>query len=38
MQIRYFNFRELTGQQLDWVGSFAAGKSIRDVYPNLIVD
>jgi hypothetical protein len=38
MQIRYFNFREPTGQQLDWVGSFATGKTIRDVYPELVVD
>jgi hypothetical protein len=38
MQIRYFNFREATGRRLHWVGSFAAGKSIRDVHPEAIVD
>lgn len=38
MQIRYFNFREATGRRLHWVGSFAAGKSIRDVHPEVIVD
>lgn len=38
MQIRYFNFREPTGQRIGWVGSFAAGKNIREVHPELIVE
>ncbi len=38
MQIRYFNFREPTGQRIGWIGSFAAGKNIREVHPGLIVD
>ncbi len=38
MQIRYFNFRDPTGIQLGWVGSFAAGKNIREVHPELVVD
>lgn len=38
MQMRYFNFREPTGQSYDWVGSFAAGKDIRTVHPGLILD
>ena len=38
MQIRYFNFREPTGRRIEWAGSFAAGKSIRDIHPELIVD
>jgi hypothetical protein len=36
MQIRYFNFREPTGQRIGWAGSFAAGKNIREVHPELI--
>ena len=38
MQMRYFNFRDPLGQSINWVGSFAAGKSIRDVHPELIAD
>ncbi len=38
MQIRYFNFNDPTGQKLNWIGSFAAGKNIREVHPELIVD
>ncbi|MBI1839362.1 MAG: phytanoyl-CoA dioxygenase family protein [Verrucomicrobia bacterium] len=38
MQIRYFNFRDPQGQRIGWVGSFAAGQSIRDIHPELIVD
>ena len=38
MQIRYFNFREPTGQRINWIGSFAAGRNIREVHPELIAD
>ena len=38
MQIRYFNFREPTGQRIEWAGSFAAGKNIREIHPELIAD
>lgn len=38
MQNRYFNFRDPTGQRIGWVGSFAAGKNIRDVHPEMIAD
>lgn len=38
MQMRYFNFRDPLGQSINWVGSFAAGKNIRDVHPELIAD
>jgi hypothetical protein len=38
MQMRYFNYREPNGQRMNWVGSFAAGKNIRDVHPELIAD
>ena len=38
MQIRYFNFREPTGQRIEWAGSFAAGKSIKEIHPELVVD
>jgi len=38
MQMRYFNYRDPVGQRISWVGSFAAGKSIRDVHPELIAD
>lgn len=38
MQMRYFNYRDPVGQRISWVGSFAAGKSLRDVHPELIAD
>jgi hypothetical protein len=38
MQIRYFNYRNPMGQRIGWVGSFAAGKNIREVHPELIAD
>ena len=38
MQMRYFNYRDPIGQRISWVGSFAAGKSLRDVHPELIAD
>ncbi len=38
MQIRYFNFRNPVGQRIGWAGSFAAGKNIGDVHPELIAD
>jgi hypothetical protein len=37
MQLRYFNFAEPTGRQIDWSGSFAAGVAIQDVHPGLLV-
>jgi hypothetical protein len=38
MQIRYFNFREASGVRMGWCGSFAAGKNLKDIHPELIVD
>ena len=38
MQMRYFNFADPTGMKIGWRGSFAAGVSIRDIHPELIVD
>jgi ectoine hydroxylase-related dioxygenase (phytanoyl-CoA dioxygenase family) len=38
MQMRYFNFREPQGQRMAWAGSFAAGRSIREFHPELMVD
>ncbi len=38
MQIRYFNFREPTGQRIEWAGSFAAGRSLREIHPELVAD
>ncbi|CAN5672666.1 hypothetical protein BH10ACT1_BH10ACT1_28670 [soil metagenome] len=37
MQFRYFNLREATGRSIGWTGSFAAGRSIADVHPELEV-
>lgn len=36
MQVRYFNFEDPTGMQMDWQGSFAAGKDFRVVHPELV--
>jgi hypothetical protein len=36
MQMRYFNYREPTGQSYDWQGSFAAGTDISKIHPELI--
>ena len=38
LQMRYFNFRDPTGIRIGWCGSFAAGKSIREVHPELVVE
>lgn len=38
MQMRYFNFREPTGLQHGWRGSFAAGVRLGDVHPELVAD
>jgi hypothetical protein len=35
MQLRYFGFDEPAGMRIDWAGSFAAGRSINDVHPDL---
>ena len=37
MQFRYFNLREATGRAIGWAGSFAAGRAIADVHPELEV-
>ena len=38
MQMRYFNYLEPTGIRIGWKGSFAAGNSIKEIHPELIVD
>ncbi len=38
MQLRYFNFNDPTGIRIDWRGSFAAGVSLRDIHPELVID
>lgn len=38
MQMRYFNYREPTGQSYDWAGSFAAGRDIKSIHPELIAE
>lgn len=35
MQFRYFNFNDPTGIDLSWAGSFAAGKDLYELLPNL---
>lgn len=37
MQFRYFNFCDPEGIRIGWSGCYAAGKAIRDVYPELLV-
>ena len=38
MQMRYFNFREPTGQKIKWSGAYAANVDIRSVHPELYID
>ena len=38
MQLRWFNFVEPTGRKLGWPGAYAAGKDLRAVHPELVVD
>lgn len=38
MQVRHFNFADPTGRSINWSGSFAAGASINDVHPGLLVE
>jgi hypothetical protein len=38
MQLRYFNFKDLTGQSHGWRGSFAAGIDFRTIHPELCAD
>ncbi len=38
MQLRYFNYRDLTGQSYDWAGAVAAGHDLSKIHPGLIVD
>ncbi len=38
MQSRLFNFREKTGLNHGWSGSYAAGKDFSKIHPELIVD
>jgi hypothetical protein len=35
MQTRYFNFRDPTGMRIGWCGSYAAGKDVRQVHPEI---
>lgn len=37
MQMRYFNFREPTGINLGWVGSFAAGVDVKTIHPDTFI-
>jgi Phytanoyl-CoA dioxygenase (PhyH) len=38
LQMRYFNFNHPQGLQTNWCGSFAAGVSLKDIHPELIVE
>lgn len=38
MQLRYFNFKDFTGQSHGWRGSFAAGIDFRTIHPELCAD
>ena len=38
MQMRLFNFREPTGLNMGWKGSFASGVDFRKLHPELCVD
>lgn len=38
LQLRWFNFVEPTGRKLGWPGAYAAGKDLRAVHPELVVD
>ncbi len=38
MQLRYFNYRENTGQGYDWAGGVAAGYDLGEIHPGLVVD
>ena len=35
MQTRYFNFRDPTGMRIGWCGSYAAGKDVRQIHPEI---
>ncbi|MBC8123827.1 MAG: phytanoyl-CoA dioxygenase family protein [Gemmatimonadaceae bacterium] len=38
LQMRYFNFKHPQGLQTQWRGSFAAGVSLKDIHPELVVE
>ena len=38
LQMRWFNLAEPTGKKLGWPGAYAAGKDLRAVHPELVVD
>src|SRR5262245_29612918 len=38
MQTRYFNFNDPTGIKIGWCGSYASGKNVSQVHPELFVD
>ncbi len=38
IQMRYFNFHDTTGIKIGWKGSFASGRDIKEVHPELILD
>lgn len=38
MQLRYFNFAEVTGMKHGWKGSYASGIDFRTIHPELCVD
>jgi len=37
MQMRYFNFEDPTGIRIGWKGCFAAGITLQDVHPELVI-
>lgn len=36
MQLRYFNFEDATGREIDWSGGFLSGKTIDEVMPSIL--
>lgn len=36
MQFRYFNFEDIEGKKINWVGSYINGNKFEDLYPHLI--
>lgn len=36
IQLRYFNYQNPIGRQIDWAGGFVSGKSITDVMPDIL--
>lgn len=38
MQMRYFNFRHPSGRRIAWQGAYAAGRDLRAVHPEYVLD